>query len=104
MTIFKICEHGKVTIRGGKPTNDCENCNNHNPNQAFFVPNMTPFFNHGLGCVTNGTRDAEQKAKRMGLVPIGDAKPEQVFRKEKKDTLTPILKDGLRKIHNLGEI
>jgi hypothetical protein len=65
---------------------------------------MTEFYNHGLGCMTAGTRDAEKKAKRMGLVPIGDAKPNEVFRKEKRDTLTPILEEGRRKIHNLGEI
>lgn len=78
-TIFSICQHGKNTIRNGKPNEYCETCDGPR-NQSFYVPDMTPFFNRGLGCVTNGTRDAEKKAKRKGLVPIGDASPKQAFK------------------------
>jgi len=68
-------------------------------NDSFFVPDMTPRFNHGLGMVTCGTRDAEQKAKKMGLTPIGDAKKSEIIpRQTIGDTITPILTDGLARI------
>lgn len=94
----EICEHGKTTMSGGKHTYACSTCNKHNPNrEVFFVPNMTPFFNHGLGVETCGTRDAEKKAKKMGKAAIGDAHIEQVFRKEKVD-IKPILIEGMKKL------
>lgn len=104
MTIYKICEHGKVTIRDAKPTGSCQSCDNFRPNQAFYTENLTPKFNQGLGVVTCGTRDAEKKARARGLVPVGDAKPHEFSRTEKRDTITPILEEGRRKIHNLGSI
>lgn len=67
-----ICEHNKIVISQGKETNECTICSKHKEKvQAPFVPNMTPFFNHGLGCVTNGTRHAEHIAKKRGLIPLG---------------------------------
>lgn len=42
-------------------------------NKTFFVYDTKPRFNQGLGCVTEGTRHAEQIAKSRGLEPIGDA-------------------------------
>ena len=66
-------------------------------NDAFYVPNINPSFNHGLGCVTYGTRDAEKKEKRMGKVPIGDARIEQVFSRNDDRQIDNILKDGLVK-------
>jgi hypothetical protein len=104
MLYTQICEHGKLTVSEGKSTGDCRVCAKHFSNEAFYVPDLTERFNLGLGCLTTGTRDAEKKAKSRGLVPIGDAKPHEVFRNEKKDTITPILEEGRRKMHNLGAI
>lgn len=102
MTLFRICEHNKVTLRGGKETGACGACNRHVSRETFSIPNTEPFFNHGLGVVTHGTRDAEKKAKARGLTPIGGEKIRT--RNEKSDTITPILKEGIKKMHNLGEI
>ena len=49
-------------------------------NAAFFVPDMTPRFNSGLGCVTYGTRDAEKKGRLKGLDAIGDVSLDKVFK------------------------
>lgn len=65
--------------------------------ETFYVPNMTPTFNAGLGCVTYGTRDAEQKAKKLGKIPIGDARIDQVFSKP-KDNTEAILADGMARV------
>lgn len=63
------------------------------------VPNMTPFFNHGLGMITYGTKDAERKAKALGLTPVGDAKPHDFKKPAQKDDITPILMEGLKKVN-----
>jgi hypothetical protein len=62
------------------------------------VPNNQPFFNRGLGMVTYGTKDAERKARALGLRPIGDAKPQDLYKQEKKDDITPILVEGMKKV------
>ena len=36
--------------------------------------------NPGLGCVTSGVKDAERKAKAMGLEPLGNESPEKVHK------------------------
>ena len=100
MTYFKICEHDKVTIRGGKQTGNCISCSDV-PNESFYTENLSQKFNIGLGCYTYGTRDAEKKAKARGLVPIGDAKINEVFSKP-KDEITPIIRGGMQKIKHLG--
>lgn len=104
MLITQICEHNQLTVTGGKRTGNCRACDKLVVNEAFFVPNMTPKFNMGLGCITSGTRDAEKKAKQRGLVPIGDAKAHQVFKQEKVDTITPIINEGRKKLKDLGSI
>lgn len=103
--ITQICEHGKTTVSGGKLTGNCKACDrNSEVNDAFFIPNTTPFFNRGLGCVTNGTRGAEKAAKEISkrtgqnLIPLGGQPIEKVFKKEKKDEITPILQDGMKKL------
>lgn len=79
----QICEHNRVTITGGKPTKNCKTCSR-KAEEAFFVPNIEERYNIGLNCITHGVRDAEKKAKRLGLTPIGDAPIEKVFRSEEK--------------------
>lgn len=98
--ISEWCMHGKWTVKDGKENQDCNICN-WTKEPTHFVPNTKPFFNHGLGMVTNGTRDAEKKAKSMGLIPIGNERLKP--NKEKRDTITPIIREGLKKIKNLGE-
>ena len=78
-TVMSYCQHGKNIIKDGQPNEHCNICDGPK-NESFFVPNMTPFFNHGLGCVTHGTRDAERIAKKKGLVPVGDASPKEIFK------------------------
>ena len=65
--------------------------------KSFFVPNMSPFFNQGLGCVTYGTRDAENKAKKLGLTPVGDS-DKKYYTPVKTDTITPILVEGAQRL------
>lgn len=36
--------------------------------------------NPGLGCVTSGVKDAERKAKAMGMEPVGNERPETLHR------------------------
>jgi len=46
-------------------------------------------YNPGLGCVTYGKKDAERKAKAMGLIEVGNEKLETVhkhFDKQREDT------------------
>ena len=66
------------------------------------VPNLTEIYNRGIGIYTRGTRDAEKKGKALGLVPIGDAHPEQVILRKKPDDYRPILKEGLRKLKTMS--
>lgn len=61
------------------------------------IPNNGETFNRGLGMWTKGTRDAERKAKALGLVPVGDSPIEKVFQK-KQDDITPILVEGMKKV------
>lgn len=96
MIYFEICKHNKVTITGGKETHACELCNGP-VNETHYVPDVSPKFNLGLGMITYGTRDAEKKAKARGLMPIGDAKINQVFSRPKSD-ITPILEEGMRRV------
>lgn len=65
----------------------------------FGVPNQTPFFNRGLGMITYGTKDAERKAKALGLTPVGDARPQDFKKPPQKDEITPILMEGLKKVN-----
>lgn len=69
--------------------------------ETAYVEKTEPFFNRGLGCITNGTRHAEKIAKQKGLIPVGDAKASDLIPKQ-KDTLTPILNDGLRELKRIG--
>ena len=78
-TVMAFCRHGRNTIKDGKPYERCGLCEPVE-RKSPFVPNMTPFFNHGLGCVTHGTRDAERQAKKRGLQPVGDATPREIFK------------------------
>lgn len=66
----RFCEHGKWVIEDYIETDACRLCSREEV-EVFSIPNTTPFFNHGLGCVTRGTRDSERIAKRMGRIPIG---------------------------------
>ena len=68
---YRMCEHGKVLIDNYEPKDYCSECFGGVKN-SFYIPNTEPFFNHGLGCVTHGTRHAEKIAKSRGLEPIGD--------------------------------
>lgn len=77
--VTKYCRHGKRLVFGGEPDEYCALCQG-DRGESFFVPDMTERFNHGLGCMTSGTRDAEKKAKAKGLIPLGDAKPREVFK------------------------
>lgn len=66
-----------------------------------FVRNEEAFFNHGLGCVTKGTKEAERIAKVKGLVPLGNSilKPEQIIKQRKKEEtekVTAILREGMK--------
>ena len=99
MVINEICEHGKTTISGGNITKNCRPCANHYSNESFSSPNIDGKFNHGLGMMTYGTMDAEKKAESLGLTPIGN---EKIRQPEKKDTITPILQEGIKKLKNLG--
>lgn len=81
MIVSSWCPHKKQTVKDGEPYEYCDSCHGEK-NPAFFVPNMTPFFNRGLGMVTYGTRDAEKKAKRLGLEPTGGVPIEKVFPKK----------------------
>jgi hypothetical protein len=65
-------------------------------NRAFFVPDTTPRFNQGLGCITNGTRDAENKAKRLGLTPIGDVPIDKVFSRSEEKTSRAIAEEIIK--------
>jgi hypothetical protein len=78
---YRACGHGVIFIDDFKETgNICETCNPIiEKMETFNLENTQEFFNHGLGCVTYGTRDAEKKAKKMGLIPIGDSSIQQVF-------------------------
>jgi len=96
----QICEHGKSTISGGKKTHACSACDKHSSNDAFFVPDTREFFNQGLGCMTAGTRDAEKKAKRMGLQPVGDAKPSD-FKRRDNFNIDSIISEGVQKVRAL---
>lgn len=99
-----VCGHGVVSVDNYERTGDtCPKCYPQS-DRSFFVPDLKPFFNRGLGCVTHGTRDAEKKAKRMGLTPVGDAKVSEWHRKDTRDTITPILEEGHRKLHTLNEV
>ncbi len=64
---------------------------------SFYVPDMTEKFNIGLGVMTCGTRDAEKKAKKLGKMPIGDARMDQVFSKPVDRTESHII-DGLKRL------
>lgn len=65
-----------------------------------YVPNLTEFFNRGLGCYTSGTRDAEKKAKKMGLIPVGGEKVEKFIPKDDSSKkIDKILDEGMRRIH-----
>lgn len=66
----RFCAHGKWILKDYKETGDCSECTQTSV-EAFSIPNTNPFFNAGLGQVTNGTRDAERIAKKRGLMPIG---------------------------------
>lgn len=71
-----MCQHGKWIIENYEFTGNCDDCFDVNEKKSnkwgCNFGNMEPFFNHGLGCVTYGTRDAEKKAKQRGLTPIQD--------------------------------
>lgn len=59
-----------------------------------------PFFNHGLGCITKGTKDAESIAKSRGLTPMGNevlntSKFEQAKRNDDSKAISNILKEGM---------
>ena len=70
---YHRCEHGVVSVDEWESTGDvCGECHQQK-NRTFFIPNMEPSFNYGLGCVTHGTRDAERIAKSRGLEALGDA-------------------------------
>lgn len=96
MILSSICRHNKFTIANGKPTGNCKICSRQK-NESFYTPNLSPFFNRGLGMVTYGTRDAEKKAKRMGLIPVGDQNVDKIIKKQTFDP-TPILEEGLMKL------
>lgn len=99
-----VCGHGVISVRDYEPTGEvCGRCYPQR-NRAFFVPDTNGFFNRGLGCVTYGTRDAEKKAKRMGLTPVGDAAVKDWHRPDDRDTVTPILNEGFKKLHTLSEV
>lgn len=104
MLLAQICEHGKLTVSEGKKTGKCRACDKLVSRETFSVPNMTPFFNRGLGMVTNGTRDAEKKAKARGLTPLGDAKMSDVYKPKKDDSVNRIIEQGRKELHNLGSI
>lgn len=106
MPAFQICEHGKVTVRQGNVTEDCGACNKNSRRYGSspYVEKIDGFFNVGLGCVTYGTRDAEKKAKSMGLIPMGNERIEKFKRSAPKDTVTPILESGLKQIKTLSEV
>jgi hypothetical protein len=59
----------------------------------------TPRWNQGLGCFTSSVRDGEQKAKRKGLTPIGDAKLEQVFKPKDRESSRSIAEGMVRDFH-----
>lgn len=68
-----MCQHGKWTVENWEYVpGACYECEAPQGDKAFYTPNTTPFYNHGLGCVTHGTRHAEKIAKTRGLTPIGD--------------------------------
>lgn len=69
--------------------------------QAFFVPNTEPFFNAGLGCITYGTRDAEKKGKKLGLICTGGEKLKKI---PEKDHITPILEEGIKIMRHRGDL
>lgn len=77
---FKMCSHGVIKIDDYEFTGDrCKECGDCvEVEKTFATQDLTPRFNQGLGCVTNGTRHAEKIAKEKGLIPIGDATMKQV--------------------------
>lgn len=73
---YRSCQHGTVVIDDYKPTgNRCEECERRAPlifDRAPAAIKNDPFFNFGLGCVTENTRQAEKIARQRGLEPMGD--------------------------------
>ena len=73
---YRSCEHGSVLIDDYMPTGKrCEGCEKKRPRlygKAPYAVKNDPFFNFGLGCVTENTRHAEKIAKQRGLQPMGD--------------------------------
>jgi hypothetical protein len=41
-------------------------------------------FNHGLGCVTKNKYDRAEKAKRKGLIEVGNENPDSMAKEAKK--------------------
>ena len=99
MLLVQICEHGKTTVSQGKPTRNCTVCNKHQSHPAFYTEKFDEIYNVGVAKYTRGTRHAEKVGKSMGLTPIGDAKIEDVFKKERFDP-TPILEEGIKKLRH----
>lgn len=83
MRKFRMCQHGVVLVENYKPKNHCLLCFPERGRASFYVPDMTETFNHGLGMMTCGTRDAERKARRMGLEPVGDAPASEIMKQFK---------------------
>lgn len=93
MSYSFFCLMPEKKPRGRKPINRV--------NEAPYVENTESFFNVGLGCVTHGTRDAEKKGKRLGLVCTGGEIPKMI---KPKDEITPILEHGLRRLAHEGKL
>jgi hypothetical protein len=66
-----------------------------------YIEKTEPFFNRGLGCVTNGTRHAEKIAKSRGFTAIGndtlsaDKITAQRSRSEEK-RITALMTEGIK--------
>lgn len=68
--LFQICEHHKVTIRGGKLTHECKVCErNYRVTKSI---DFQPHFNMGLGCYVESKSEMKRIAKERGMIAIGD--------------------------------
>lgn len=97
MIYSRICEHGKLTISEGNPTNRCKACNFkvHGYQNGFAERKR---FNKTLMREFNSYYESDKWGKKRGLACIGSEPLENIFSKPKEIDYTPILVEGIKKI------
>lgn len=80
------CVHGKKIFKDGVAFEKCEVCQETKRGTIFIDCYSTPRWNRGLGCYVYSSRDTEQKARKLGLQPIGNEKMEKITERYEKET------------------